>query len=81
MTILHGNTLVGYLKDRMSVTCFNACVKNFSTPDLSIDEASCIDRCSLKFFDVYNSINNMIEETLKRTAAAQNPTPPSNTPQ
>ena len=65
----------------MSISCFNACVNNFSTPDLSIDESSCIDRCSIKFFDAYNTITQMIDRTLMLTNRAQNPVPPSNFPQ
>lgn len=64
----------------MSISCFNACVKDFNSSELSIDEASCIDRCSLKFFDAYSTINTMIDSTLKRNEMLQNPAMYSNLP-
>lgn len=72
MTIIHGNALIGYLMDRMSISCFNSCIKDFSTSDLNTDEASCIDRCSIKYFDAYNTINQQIEQQLRLNRDLQN---------
>lgn len=44
----------------MTNTCYKKCVRNGDT-DLQNSEISCLDRCSLKYMQVYKKIGDIVQ--------------------
>jgi hypothetical protein len=44
----------------LTSTCFQKCVPRFRDSDLSVGEASCVDRCTLKFIETQNMVGEKL---------------------
>lgn len=47
---------------RMSNQCWKKCVSRFHDPDLSIGEATCVDRCVEKYVQAQQKIGQRLQQ-------------------
>eukprot|EP00467_Chlorarachnion_reptans_P003739 CAMPEP_0114525282 /NCGR_PEP_ID=MMETSP0109-20121206/22331_1 /TAXON_ID=29199 /ORGANISM="Chlorarachnion reptans, Strain CCCM449" /LENGTH=98 /DNA_ID=CAMNT_0001706833 /DNA_START=44 /DNA_END=340 /DNA_ORIENTATION=+ len=50
------------LFDSMSKSCFSKCISRFNQPDLAVGEATCVDRCTLKFIQTAQLVTEEMQK-------------------
>lgn len=46
--------------NKMSVACFKKCVVKHATPDMSVGEMSCVDRCVGKYMQAKDKVEEVL---------------------
>ena len=55
---------------RMTEQCFRKCVAMYKDADLSVGEATCVDRCVHKYMTVHSKVQEVLGDHAKQQAAA-----------
>jgi len=56
--------------NRLTHTCFNKCTSKYNDKDLPVGEASCIDRCTVKYMLTQQMVGELISQNVQEQNAA-----------
>ena len=56
---------------RMTDQCFRKCVAMYKEPDLSVGEATCVDRCVHKYMTSHGKVQEILSKHAAAAAAQQ----------
>mmetsp|Transcript_27197 Transcript_27197/g.58579 ORF Transcript_27197/g.58579 Transcript_27197/m.58579 type:complete len:85 (+) Transcript_27197:59-313(+) len=59
--------------NKMTEQCFRKCVAMYKEPDLSVGEATCVDRCVHKYMTVHGKVQEILGQQALQAQQQQMP--------